>query len=101
MTTIFFAMLRREVQEHKVAFIYAPFIVTIVLCFVIASVYFGITDIQTAEFNFSTEIYDEDYQEGMLQAVSRNAYNLSVSGTSYQSRWRGVSDPGRLTGSGR
>mgnify|MGYP003310419188 FL=1 len=68
MTTIFFAMLRREVQEHKVAFIYAPFIVTIVLCFVIASVYFGITDIQTAEFNFSTEIYDEDYQEGMLQA---------------------------------
>ena len=68
MTSIFFAMLRREVQEHKVAFIYAPFIVTIVLCFVIASVYFGITDIQTAEFNFSTEIYDEDYQEGMLQA---------------------------------
>ena len=52
MTTIFFAMLRREVQEHKVAFIYAPFIVTIVLCFVIVSVYFGITDIQTAEFNF-------------------------------------------------
>ena len=68
MTTIFFAMLRREVQEHKVAFIYAPFIVTIVLCFVIVSVYFGITDIQTAEFNFSTEIYDEDYQEAMLQA---------------------------------
>ena len=55
MTSIFFAMLRREVQEHKVAFIYAPFIVTIVLCFVIASVYFGITDIQTAEFNFSTD----------------------------------------------
>ena len=69
MTSIFLAMLRREVQEHKVAFIYAPFIVTIVLCFVIASVYFGITDIQTAEFNFSTEIYDEDYQEGMLQAT--------------------------------
>ena len=68
MTTIFFAMLRREIQEHKVAFIYAPFIVTIVLCFVIVSVYFGITDIQTAEFNFSTEIYDEDYQEAMLQA---------------------------------
>ncbi len=68
MTAIFFAMLRREVQEHKVAFIYAPFIVTSVLCFVIVSVYFGITDIQTAEFNFSTEIYDEDYQEAMLQA---------------------------------
>ena len=34
----------------------------------IVSVYFGVTDIQTAEFNFSTEIYDEDYQEAMLQA---------------------------------
>ena len=31
-------------------------------------VHFGITDIQTDEFNFSTEIYDEEYQEAMLQA---------------------------------
>ena len=68
MTTIFFAMLRREVQEHKEAFNYATFIETMEICFVIASVYYGITDIQTAEFNFSTEINDEDYQEGMLQA---------------------------------
>jgi len=37
---------------------------------VIASVYFGVTDIQTDEFNFSTEIYDEEYQEAMLQATS-------------------------------
>ena len=68
MITVFFTMIRREIQEHKVAFIYAPFAVALVLCFVIASVYFGITDIQTNEFNFSTEIYDEDYQEGMLLA---------------------------------
>ena len=68
MITVFFTMIRREVQEHKVAFIYAPFAVALVLCFVIASVYFGITDIQTDEFNFSTEIYDEEYQEAMLQA---------------------------------
>jgi len=68
MITVFFTMIRREIQEHKVAFIYAPFAVALVLCFVIASVYFGITDIQTDEFNFSTEIYDEEYQEAMLQA---------------------------------
>ena len=68
MITVFFTMIRREIQEHKVAFIYAPFAVALVLCFVIASVYFGITDIQTNEFNSSTEIYDEDYQEGILLA---------------------------------
>ena len=68
MITVFFTMIRREIQEHKVAFIYAPFAVASVLCLVIASVYFGITDIQTEEFNFSTEIYDEEYQEGMLLA---------------------------------
>ena len=68
MMKVLFTMIRREVQEHKVAFIYAPFAVALVLCFVIASVYFGITDIETNEFNFSTEIYDEEYQEAMLQA---------------------------------
>ena len=68
MMKVLFTMIRREVQEHKVAFIYAPFAVALVLCFVIASVYFGVTDIETNEFNFSTEIYDEEYQEAMLQA---------------------------------
>ncbi len=68
MMTVLFTMIRREIQEHKLAFIYAPFAVALVLCLVIASVYFGITDIQTNEFNFSTEIYDEEYQEGMLLA---------------------------------
>ena len=70
MMTVLFTMIRREIQEHKLAFIYAPFAVALVLCLVIVSVYFGITDIQTDEFNFSTEIYDEEYQEGMLQATS-------------------------------
>jgi len=70
MMTVLFTMIRREIQEHKLAFIYAPFAVALVLCLVIASVYFGVTDIQTDEFNFSTEIYDEEYQEGMLQATS-------------------------------
>ncbi len=69
MITILFTMIRREIQEHKLAFIYAPFIVALVLCLVIISVYLGLTDIQTTTFNFSTELYDEEFQEDMLQAT--------------------------------
>ena len=63
------AMIVREIQEHKVAFVYAPFYVSFVLCFVIASVYFGGTSIQTDQFNFSTEYYDEEIRQAM-QSVS-------------------------------
>ena len=67
------AMIVREVQEHKVAFVYAPFFVSIILCFVIASVYFGGTNIQTDQFNFSTEYYDEEIRQAMqsVSSVSR------------------------------
>ena len=40
-------LIRRELQEHKVGFIYAPFIVACILSLVVISVYFGLTDIQT------------------------------------------------------
>ena len=63
------AMIVREIQEHKVAFVYAPFFVSFILCFVIASVYFGGTSIQTDQFNFSTEYYDEEIRQA-LQSVS-------------------------------
>lgn len=66
--TVLFTMIRKEVQEHKLAFIYAPFIVALVLCAVIISVYLGLTDIQTTNFSFSTDVYDEKYKEGMLLA---------------------------------
>ena len=69
MMTILFTMIRREIQEHKLAFIYAPFIVALVLCLVIILVYLGLTDIQTTTFNFSTDLYDEEFQEDMLQAT--------------------------------
>ena len=67
------AMIVREIQEHKVAFVYAPFFVSIILCFVIASVYFGGTNIQTEQFNFSTEYYDEEIRQAMqsVSSVSR------------------------------
>ena len=63
------AMIVREIQEHKVAFVYAPFFVSFILCFVIASVYFGGTSIQTDQFNFSTEYYDDEIRQAM-QSVS-------------------------------
>ena len=67
------AMIVREIQEHKVAFVYAPFFVSFILCFVIASVYFGGTSIQTDQFNFSTEYYDEEIRQAMqsVSSVSR------------------------------
>ena len=67
------AMILIEIQEHKVAFVYAPFFVSIILCFVIASVYFGGTNIQTDQFNFSTEYYDEEIRQAMqsVSSVSR------------------------------
>ena len=67
------AMIVREIQEHKVAFVYAPFFVSVILCFVIASVYFGGTNIQTDQFNFSTEYYDEEIRQAMqsVSSVSR------------------------------
>ena len=66
-------MIVREIQEHKVAFVYAPFFVSIILCLVIASVYFGGTNIQTDQFNFSTEYYDEEIRQAMqsVSSVSR------------------------------
>ena len=80
MMTILFTMIRREIQEHKLAFIYAPFIVALVLCLVIISVYLGLTDIQTTTFNFSTELYDEEFQEDMLQATPESKTAVIRSG---------------------
>ena len=73
MIQVFKPMIVREIQEHKVAFVYAPFFVSIILCFVIASVYFGGTNIQTDQFNFSTEYYDEEIRQAMqsVSSVSR------------------------------
>ena len=73
MIQVFKAMIVREIQEHKVAFVYAPFFVSIILCLVIASVYFGGTNIQTDQFNFSTEYYDEEIRQAMqsVSSVSR------------------------------
>ena len=70
MITVLRTMIFREIQEHKVAFIYAPFFVSIVLCIVIASVYLGGTSIQTEQFNFSTDFFDNEARQAMQQVSS-------------------------------
>jgi len=77
-------LIRRELQEHKVGFIYAPFIVTCVLSLVVISVYFGLTDIQTANFNFTTEIYEnEQALEWMATADSKQITSVIRSALVY------------------
>ena len=78
---VLMTLIRRELQEHKVGFIYAPFIVTCILSLVVISVYFGITDIQTTEFNFTTEIYEnEEALEWMATANSAQITSVIRSG---------------------
>jgi len=55
---VLITLVKRELQEHKVGLIYAPFIVATILSLVIVLVYFGVADIKTNEFNFSTSVYE-------------------------------------------
>ena len=51
------AMIRRELQEHKWGFVYLPWIVAAFMSLVVVLVYLGLTEVNTEDFNFSTEIY--------------------------------------------
>ena len=51
------ALIRRELQEHKWAFVYLPWIVAAFMSLVVVLVYLGLTEVNTENFNFSTEIY--------------------------------------------
>ncbi|GIR87386.1 hypothetical protein N9V12_01775 [Gammaproteobacteria bacterium] len=80
MITVLRTMIFREIQEHKVAFIYAPFFVSIVLCIVIASVYLGGTSIQTEQFNFSTDFFDDEARQAMQQVSSISRIDIVRAG---------------------
>ena len=80
MITVLRTMIFREIQEHKVAFIYAPFFVSIVLCIVIASVYLGGTSIQTEQFNFSTDFFDDEAIQAMQQVSSISRIDIVRAG---------------------
>ena len=51
------AMIRRELQEHKWAFVYLPWIVTAFMSVVVVLVYLGVTEVNTENFKFSTDVF--------------------------------------------
>ena len=67
---VLFTLVKRELQEHKVGLIYAPFIVAMILSLVIVLVYFGVTDIKTNDFNFSTSIYENGEAVEWMRAAT-------------------------------
>ena len=67
---VLFTLVKRELQEHKVGLIYSPFIVAMILSLVIVHVYFGVTDIKTNDFNFSTSIYENGEAVEWMRAAT-------------------------------
>ena len=67
---VLFTLVKRELQEHKVGLIYAPFFVAMILSLVIVLVYFGVTDIKTNDFNFSTSIYENGEAVEWMRAAT-------------------------------
>jgi ABC-2 type transport system permease protein len=63
-------LVKRELQEYKVGLIYAPFIVAFILSLVIVLVYFGVADIKTNEFNFSTSVYENGEAVEWMRAAT-------------------------------
>ena len=63
-------LVKRELQEYKVGLIYAPFIVAFILSLVIVLVYFGVAEIKTNEFNFSTSVYENGEAVEWMRAAT-------------------------------
>jgi ABC-2 type transport system permease protein len=63
-------LVKRELQEYKVGLIYAPFIVAFILSLVIVLVFFGVADITTNEFNFSTSVYENGEAVEWMRAAT-------------------------------
>jgi len=67
---VLITLVKRELQEHKVGLIYSPFIVATILSLVIVLVYFGVADIKTNEFNFSTSVYENGEAVEWMRAAT-------------------------------
>ena len=64
------AIIRRELQEHKWGFVYLPWIVAAFMSLVIVMVYLGLTEVNTENFKFSTEVFaDPETVQGMNEAT--------------------------------
>jgi len=67
---VLITLVKRELQEHKVGLIYAPFIVATILSLVIVLVYFGVADIKTKDFDFSTSVYENGEAVEWMRAAT-------------------------------
>ena len=68
--TVLKTLIRRELQEHKWALIYLPWIVALGMSIFIVLIYIGITEIDTENFKFSTNIFSEPaFKQGMLEST--------------------------------
>ena len=76
------AMVRRELQEHQWGFIYLPWIVAAFMSLVVILVYMGLTEVNTENIKFSTEIYSNPEVENYMKEASfeerRNAIRAGL-----------------------
>ena len=64
------AIIRRELQEHKWGFVYLPWIVAAFMSLVVVMVYLGLTEVNTENFKFSTEVFaDSETVQAMNEAT--------------------------------
>ena len=64
------ALVKRELQEHKWGFVYLPWIIAAFMSVVVVLVYLGITDVNTENFKFSTEVYtDQNVAQAMREST--------------------------------
>ena len=64
------AVIRRELQEHKWGFVYLPWIVGAFMSLVVVLVYLGLTEVNTENFKFSTEVFaDSEVVQSMNEAT--------------------------------
>ena len=64
------AMIKRELQEHKLGFIYLPWIIGAFMSLVVVLVYLGLTEVNTENFKFSTDVFgDQETIQAMNEAT--------------------------------
>ena len=64
------AIIRRELQEHKWGFVYLPWIVGAFMSLVVVMVYLGLTEVNTENFKFSTDVFaDSEVVQSMKEAT--------------------------------
>ena len=64
------ALIRRELQEHKWGFVYLPWIVGAFMSLVVVMVYLGLTEVNTENFKFSTDVFaDSEVVQSMKETT--------------------------------